>query len=380
MTNDKGNKDNNYQDFQYGANDGNFGDQANEGGNKYQKFTGGFGREFFKYQSKAQRRKEQKDKKGEGRANKDKKEKEEKLKEAIKLAIDRGVYEFKQKNPGLSSNDAYLQRHINPYAVPDRIGQLKEKYERAALDPEKSKKLLRDITRFVSSGGMLTKGVKASAKTGSPDDEKQYLSLPKRVIGSVFGRRAKGEKYLHETLDSFEELSGIFGAGDHGEGTADLTKYLESFRTFKPINDSLEALNRTGMIGPRKYRRWKRRLLKNAEKGRKAVPKTIKAYFEQALQKQEELKNPRATQMEPEPQGGLEDMIGQAAAILSFFGFGLVLATSPRMTGNAIKVSELFSSTGSLIGAGIFVAGLVLMLLTRKRKIKRIKRVKRKYK
>jgi len=292
------------------------------------------------------KKQEKKDEKGEAKRRND----------TIQKAVDRGIHYLQRDNPGLSSFEGYLNKYIDKYALSDKINHFTEDVynDKNLSKHEKEGYVAHSITSYVASGGMLTEEGKEKILTGKLEEmaKEDFGKGFKGFFKSLLHRpKIDGEKYLHDTFEAFEDLAALMESGNYARDNPELAESLGTLKKLKFSNAAIEVLKDGGIIDPKGYKRLKGQVLSKAEEGRTEVPKTIERYL-------------------------IPEMVSQkaAAGILTFLGFGLILGTSPGITGNSIALGSLFSSTVSLIGLGVLVLGLILLLLSKKKKTNRRKK------
>lgn len=256
----------------------------------------------------------------------------------VNNAVDEGIRALVKENPKFASFENYLAKHIDEKALSDKIEYLKLKVaqEPGLTNYQKTEKLSHKISNYVASGGMLDDVGKEKILLGRLEDKARN-----GFFRRLFGPKTDGEKYLQKTFETFDDLSALISSGDYYKRMPELAKSLSTLENLKFLNPAIEVLKDGGLISKKEYQKLKGQVQDRLKEGVYVVPKTIESYLV--------------------PQKA-------AAGILTFFGMGLILATSTGITGNVIRLGDLFSNTGSLIGAGCLLLGIVLFLFSRKSK------------
>lgn len=323
-----------------------------------------------------------------------KKTKERELKEfremlgnSMNQAVQRGIYELKRDNPGLASYDVLLDKHMNHYAIEDKardlyakhFGDFEQELEEGAEKVTISKAQLTaranyiadSLKDYVAMGEMLNEKGKKMLLTGHLKYEGE--EAPKGIKGFFYKMRHKaktdGQKKLNQKFDTFENWAAMIESGHSDD--PEFTKLSNKLKNMRLYDASVEVLREGGIISAKNYGKFKGKVIHKTERGGKAIEKTLEKKLEDDLTEEEKGKD-RTIDHYVFPQE--EQRLGATGAILTFFGLGLILVKSQGITGNAINFSELISNTGSFLGVGTLILGIVLFLLSRKSFSKRIKR------
>jgi hypothetical protein len=250
-------------------------------------------------------------------------------------AIQEGLRNLVRDYPRFASFEGFLNQHIDRYALIKKVKQLKTGMEIPPGQAYKAAELFREgLVDYVSSGEMLDEeGKEKILKTRTEPEAKKGFFY--RLLHRP---KTKGTKDLSKTFRAFDNIYALVKSGDYAKQMPKLEKSLRTLRGMQFYDPAIELLRDGDLIDANGEKRMRGLLESRVKEGAYAVPRIM------------------------------EDYLRPAAGIFALFGVGLILAKSPGITGNTISFNNLFSNTGSLIGAGCLLLGLVLLLVTKKKK------------
>jgi hypothetical protein len=263
------------------------------------------------------------------------------LDKLVEGAVQEGIYNILENNPNFKVYPQYLQEHINQNTLDNVIEHYKKEVadSKPANNYEAGQELYAKIVEYVSSGQMLDKeGKKVILKEGLAGQDKTLVGRISRMgkVGKFLHNPEKGEKYFNQVMEAARDFVALSASGNYTpkdkEELNNSIKILKEQHFYSAMNDIMKSRD---LLSDKKYAKRKR-------SAHRTVVKTHKTLDRMASK--------------------------MAAGIFAFFGFGLVLGNSKGVTGNAIEFSEVLSSTGSAIGVGCILIGLVLFLIFRKSK------------
>lgn len=267
----------------------------------------------------------------------------------ITSAVNYGMSQLMRNKPELKKYKSYFERHIDQSKINDKLKEIRNEVNGGGnyLNSSKSRKekeklFADDIADYVASGNLLDKrgqkillkkeGLEAKAKSGF-------------FKGFFAKRELKGETYLHNTIEAFQDLYALFKSGEYNEKMPELEKAVQTVNDMGFLNPAVEILKDYGLINNNKYR-----LIKKA-----VVNKTKESVNEM--------------------QEGIEKYLGLKEAAIIIVGLigALIVFTSVNMTGGVI--GTLGSQNIKVVGAFLclIALGSFLMIIKKKNRLKTFK-------
>jgi len=267
----------------------------------------------------------------------------------ISSAVNYGMSALIQNKPELKKYKTYFERHIDQSKINDKLREIRDEVDGSGsylhsgkTRTEKEKLFYKDIADYVASGNLLDKrgqkillkkeGLEAKAKSGF-------------FKGFFAKRQLKGEEYLDNTVEAFQDLYALFKSGEYSERMPELEKAVQTVNDMGFLNPAVEILKDYGLINNHRYSLMK-----------KAVENKTK----------ESVNDMRE---------GIEKYLGlkEAAVIVIGLVGALMVFTSVNMTGGVIGV--LGSQNIKVIGAFLCLVALgsFLMIIKKKNRLKTLK-------
>jgi len=266
---------------------------------------------------------------------------------------DYAIHSILERNPQLQKNESYIEKNIDQSRLYEGIKRLSEsdfmKANFKTFD-EKKEYFRKGLADYISTGGAFNDRAKEVILRKSALEEKAGSGFLK----GFFARRTlKGEKYLENTVEAFQDLYSLLKTGDYAERMPEFEKAAKTINDMGFLSPAVDILKSYNLINGPKYFLLKRSIRKATEE---SVQNTI---------------------------GGIEKYITQkAAAIVVGLIGALMVFTSVNMTGGVI--GALGSNSIKIIGAILFFVALIVFLkiskISKKKNSKIIKIKKRKKK
>jgi hypothetical protein len=269
------------------------------------------------------------------------------LDKLVKGAVQEGIDDLLGNNPKFSNYGEYLSQHIDKNKLYNKIEDFKneQKIPEGTKGYAAQKALYGKIVDYVSSGELLDeKGKKTILEQELSGQKKGLTAKIGNVnvrVGNPFKMNKKGgEKYFNQVMGAFQDFNALMASGNYGAKMPSLKKSIDTLEEMNFLAPAIDVLKSHDLLSARKYKFLKNKVYKKVGTEHKKLVGDIKSRV----------------------------ALKTAAGIFGFLGFGLVLGNSQGVTGNTVEFSEVLSSTGSAIGVGCILIGLVLFLIFRKSK------------
>ncbi|MDP7521185.1 MAG: hypothetical protein QF567_03040 [Candidatus Pacearchaeota archaeon] len=256
----------------------------------------------------------------------------------INSAIQEGISEIIEHHPKFKENQEYIARHIDNKRLNKKVGEIYkniEKNQEQLSHEERITYLYKELTNYVASGSafddlgkevILKKGLEEKAKSGF-------------FRGFGARRELKGEKYLDNVVESFQDLYALFKKGDYAQRMPELAKAVTTVYDMNFLDPAVDILKHYGLIDKQKYNLMKKSIRQKTTKEAGNIVGGIEKYL-----------TPQKV----------------AVSILGIFGVGLLISSGMNITGGVI--GNLSSGTTGLIGGFLFLISLALFFKGSKRK------------
>jgi 5-bromo-4-chloroindolyl phosphate hydrolysis protein len=277
------------------------------------------------------------------------------LDKAIGPASEFAINTIAKDYPAFAGSAPYIASHIDKRRVTNKFyelyGQVKDSNKNYG---KKEEFIFNGIANYIASGEAF-------------DDEGNEIIFGKGLNEKTgfFHRmmrrqRLKGERELNDKMRMMNEVYNLVTSNpeEYSKLAPEVMKravYLKRANLMQPLAKILKS---HGNMGEREIKNFYKDVNAYARENIPEMKEEMKGYLR--VEKNEEGSNRHQRN-----QSKLETM-AQAAAILTFFGFGLILVRIPGITGSVINSSGLFSDVGSLIGSIILLLGIALFLVSRK--------------
>ena len=277
------------------------------------------------------------------------------LDKTIRPASEFAIKTIAEDYPAFASSAPYIASHIDQNRVMDKFYELYGQVKDSKKDrKDKEKFIFNGIANYIASGEAFDEqgneiifGKGLNEKTGF------FHRMIKR-------QRLKGERELNSKMRMMNEVYNLVTSNPEeysklAPGVMKRAVYLKRANLMQPLAKILKS---HGNMSEREIRNFYRDVNAYAKENIPEMKEEMNSYLRIE-------KNEGNSGGQKGNASKLESM-AQAAAILSFFGFGLVLARLPGITGSVINSSGLFSDVGSLIGSIILLLGIGLFLVSRR--------------
>jgi hypothetical protein len=267
----------------------------------------------------------------------------------IGSAVTYGMSALMKSKPELKKYQHYLERHIDNSRINDKLKEIRKEMNESGnyltsvmTRTEKEKLFVEDIAKYVTSGGLLDERGKKILLKKEGLEKKAESGFFK---GFFAKRELKGEKYLDNTIEAFQDLYALFKSGDYKERMPELEKAVQTVNDMGFLNPAIEILKDYGLINKNKYSLLKKAVVNKTRESVDDVTQGIEKYL----------------------------VVKEAAVIAAGLIGALMVFTSTNMTGGVIGV--LGSQNIKAIGACLclIALGSFLMIIKKRNKLKTFK-------
>ncbi|MCK5149469.1 hypothetical protein KAJ87_00905 [Candidatus Pacearchaeota archaeon] len=257
----------------------------------------------------------------------------------INSAVEEGVNTILGRHPRFKENQEYILKHIDLKKIKNKIQDLYENLEEKGIESDKkrSEYIHNEIADYVATGSAFDEAGKGTIlKSGLEEKAKSGFFKGLFARGTL-----KGEKYLDNVLDSFQDLYLLFKKGDYSQRMPEVAEAVTSVYDMGFLDPAVDVLKHYGLINEGKYNNLKKSIRNKTKKGAESVVSGIEKY---------------ATYQKV------------AASIFGIFGIGLLILSGAKITGAVI--GNFFNSAIGLIGGFLTLISLILFLKVSKKKRK----------
>jgi hypothetical protein len=268
-------------------------------------------------------------------------------KKLIEYGMNEGLSVLLENNPHLKKYQNYLEKHIDQSRIKTKLSQLNEEMSSggggnyltsAKKYEEKEKLFVEDIANYVSSGELLDeRGKKLLLKRGGLEEKAKSTNPFTKFFAK---RELKGEKYLENTIDAFQDLYSIFSSGDYAKRMPEIAEATQTVNDMGFLKPAIEILKDYGLMNNNKYKILKKAINEKTREGVETATKGIENYLS----------------------------LKQAAIIVMGFIGAFIVFTSVTITGGVI--GTLNTQSIKFAGALLCLIALILFLMVTKKKNK----------